>query len=141
MFQEKSAGLALGLTACGFAAVAGALVVPDSSSAPNALVAASASATSAAVMRAISCHTVVFTALAVFAAAEATAALVGSVTAVPLHTLCAVSTAISLILIEISAPMSIKLAGLSPQANADSDQPVLNSDRPGGQSNQRPGHG
>lgn len=129
VFHDKSAGLALGLTACGFAAVAGALIVPDSFSAPNALVAASASATSAAAMRAISCHTVVFTALTVFAAAAAIAALVGSVTTVPLHTLCAASTAIALILIEVSAPVSIKLAGLSPQANADADQPVLNSDR------------
>ncbi|MGA8330299.1 MAG: type VII secretion integral membrane protein EccD, partial [Mycobacterium sp.] len=104
VFGEKSAGLALGLTACGFAAVAGALIVPDSFSAPNALVAASASATSAAVMRAIRCHTVVFTAAAIFAAATATAALLCSVTTIPLHALSAASAAISLILIEVSAP-------------------------------------
>ncbi len=129
VLQDKSTGLALGLTACGFAAVAGALIVPDSFGAPNALVAASASATSSAAMRAIGCHTVVFTAIAVFSAAAATAALVGSVTAVPLQTLCAASAAISLILIEVSAPVSIKLAGLSRQANADSARPVLDSDR------------
>jgi type VII secretion integral membrane protein EccD len=129
VFGDKSAGLALGLTACGFAAVAGALIVPESFGAPNALVAASASATSAAVMRAISCHTVTFTALAIFSAAAATAALVGSVITVPLHALCAASAAISLILIEVSAPVSIKLAGLSSQAHADPDQPALDSDR------------
>ena len=129
VFGDKSAGLALGLTACGFAAVAGALIVPDNFSAPKALVAASASATAAAVMRAISCHTVVFTASAIFAAAAASAALAGSVTTIPPQALCAASAAISLILIEVSAPVSIRLAGLSSQLNADSDQPVLDSDR------------
>jgi type VII secretion integral membrane protein EccD len=129
VFREKSAGLLLGLIACWFAMVAGALIVPGGLGAPNALFAAAASAAAAAVMRAIGCHTVVFTALACFAATGATIALVGAVTTIPLPALGAVCAAISLILIEISAPMSIRLAGLAPQPSSDSDEPMLNPDR------------
>jgi type VII secretion integral membrane protein EccD len=129
VFREKSAGLLLGLIACWFAMVAGALIVPGGLGAPNALFAAAASAAAAAVMRAIGCHTVVFTALACFAATGATIALVGAVTTIALPALGAVCAVISLILIEISAPMSIGLAGLSPQPSSDSDEPMLNPDR------------
>ena len=125
VFREKSAGLTLGLIACWCAAIAGALVVPDGLGAPNALFAAAASTASAAFMRAIGCHTVVFTALTCFTATEATVALVGTTTAIPLYALGAGSAAISLILVEISAPMSIRLAGLSLQSSVDSDEPML----------------
>ena len=86
-------------------------------------------AAAAAVMRVMGCHTVVFTALTCFAATGATIALVGTVTTIPLHALGAASAAISLILIEISAPISIRLSGLSPQPSSDSDEPMLNPDR------------
>ena len=129
VFCEKSAGLTMGLIACWCAAVAGALVVPGGFGAPNALFGAAASTTSAAVMRAIGCHTVVFTALTCFAATEATAALVGTMTAIPLYALGAASAAICLILIEISGPLSIRLAGLAPRPSFDSDEPMLNSDQ------------
>ncbi|MGA9491882.1 MAG: type VII secretion integral membrane protein EccD [Mycobacterium sp.] len=129
VFRSKAMGLTLGLIGCGFAAVAGALIVPDNAGAPNVLCAAAAAATSAAVMRAIGCHTVAFTALTVFAATTATAALVGAVADIPVHALGAASAAISLILIETSAPMSIVLAGLSLQLNPDSDEPILYSNR------------
>jgi ESX secretion system protein EccD len=129
VFREKSAGLTMGLIACWCAAIAGALVVPGRLGAPNALFAAAASTTSAAFMRAVGCHTVVFTALTCFAATEATAALVGTMTAIPLYALGAASAATSLLLIEMSAPMSIRLAGLSPRPSVDSDEPMLNPDQ------------
>jgi type VII secretion integral membrane protein EccD len=129
VFREKSAGLTIGLIACWCAAVAGALVVPGGLGAPNALFGAAASTTSAAVLRAIGCHTVVFTALTCFAATEATAALVGTMTAIPLYALGAASAAISLIVIEISAPLSIRLAGLASRPGFDSDEPMLTSDQ------------
>ncbi len=119
VLRETSLGLTLGVIACGFAAAAGALTVPGTVGAPNALFAAAATATSAAVMRAIGCHTVVFTAITGFASTAATAALVAAVVTIPLHALGAASAAISLVLIERSAPMSIRLAGLSPQQDSD----------------------
>jgi type VII secretion integral membrane protein EccD len=128
VFREKSAGLLLGLVACWFAMVAGALIVPGGPGAPNALFAAAAAAAAAAVMRAIGCHTVVFTTLTCFAATAATIASVGAVTTIPLHALGAASAAISLILIETSAPISIKLSGLSPQPSPDPNEPMLNPD-------------
>jgi type VII secretion integral membrane protein EccD len=129
VFHEKSAGLTMGLVACWCAAVAGALVVPGGLGAPHLLFATAASATSAACMRAIGCHTAVFTALTCVAATEATAALVGTMAAIPLHALGAASAAISLVVIEMSAPMSIRLAGLSPRPCFDSDAPMLNPNR------------
>lgn len=129
VFESKTMGLTLGLIGCGFAAVAGALVVPGNAGAPNVLCAAAAAATSSAVMRAICCHTVVFTALMVFAATTATAALVGELANIPVHAVGAASAAISLILIETSAPTSIVLAGLSSQLNAGADEPMPYSNR------------
>jgi type VII secretion integral membrane protein EccD len=115
VFREQSAGLTLGMLASAFAALAGLLAVPGSPGAPNALFAASAAAASAATMRVIGCHTAVFTALACFAAAGAAAASVGAVTTIPLQAVGAASAAISLALVEVSAPASIMLARLSPQ--------------------------
>lgn len=113
-FREQLAGLTLGLVAIGFAALAGLLAVPGGPGAPNALFAAAAALTSAAVMRVIGCHAAVFTALGCLAASVVAAALVGAVTAVPLRTIGAASAAISLALVEVSAPASIVLARLSP---------------------------
>jgi type VII secretion integral membrane protein EccD len=121
MFRDKTAGLTLGLAACGFAALAGLLAVPGDLGPPNALLAMAAAATSATVIRAIGCCTTVFTALACFAAVGAAAAVVGAITDVPLQAIGAASAAISLVLVEASAPMSIRLAGLSSQMTSDSD--------------------
>lgn len=129
VFRSNTMGLTLGLIGCGFAAVSGALVVPGSAGAPNVLCAAAAAATSAAVIRAVGCHTVVFTALMVFAATTATTALVSAVANIGVHAVGAASAAISLILIETAAPTSIVLAGLSLQLNADSDEPMPYSNR------------
>ena len=121
LFREQSAGLTLGLLAIGFAGLAGLLAVPGGPGAPNALFAAAAAATSAAVIRVMGCHAVIFNALTCFGAATATAALVGAVTAVPLQTIGAASAAISLALVEVSAPVSIMLARLSPQLPPNPD--------------------
>jgi type VII secretion integral membrane protein EccD len=118
VFLEPSAGLTLGMLASGFAALAGLLAVPGGPGAPNALFAAAAAATSAAMMRVIGCHAVVFTALTCFAATGAAAASVGALTTVPLPAIGAASTAISLALIEVSAPASMMFARLSPQLPA-----------------------
>ena len=111
----------MGLIACGFAAVAGALIVPGCGSAECA-VRGGCDDDIGGIMRTIGCHTVVFTAITGFASIEATAALVGTVIAMPLYALGAASAAISLILIEASAPMSIRLAGLSPRQDSDGVQ-------------------
>ena len=62
-----------------------------------------------------------FTALACFAVVETAAAVVSTATGMPLPALGAASAAISLILIEASAPVSIILAGLSSQVTSEPD--------------------
>jgi type VII secretion integral membrane protein EccD len=119
-FGDRIAGLTLGMTASGFAAVAGLLVVPGGPGAPNALLAAmAAAATSIVTMHVTGCCTVAFTALSGFAAVAAAAATVSAVTAAPLHAIGAISAAISLGLLEASARVSIMLAGLSPRLASD----------------------
>jgi type VII secretion integral membrane protein EccD len=112
--REKSIGLTWGTLATGFAALVGLFVVPGGPSAPNALFAAAAAATCAAVMRVISSYAVAFTALMTFAATGATAAMVATITAIPLQAIGAAFTAISLAFVEASAPLSVTLARLSP---------------------------
>jgi type VII secretion integral membrane protein EccD len=116
VFRDRMAGLTLGVAASGFAALAGLLAIPGGPGAPNALLAAmAAAATSIVTMHVTGCGTVVFTALACFAAVAAAAAVVGAVTTTPLQAIGAVSAAISLGLLEASARVSIVLAGLSPR--------------------------
>ena len=122
MFRDKTAALMLGLAACGFAALAGLLTVPGEIGAPNALLATAASATTAAAIRITGCCATVFTALACFATVETAATVVGAVTGMPLPALGAASAAISLILIEASAPVSIILAGLSSQMTSEHEE-------------------
>jgi type VII secretion integral membrane protein EccD len=118
-FRDRTAGLTLGLVATGFTALAGFLAVPGVPGAPNALLAMAAAAASAASLRVIGCCAVVFTAVCCFATAAAAAALVASVSAVPLQAIAAGSAAISLVLVEASAPVSIRLAGLSRQLSSE----------------------
>jgi type VII secretion integral membrane protein EccD len=129
LFRDRTAGLTLGLAASGFAALAGLLAIPGGLGAPNALLAAAATATSATAMRMIGCCATVFTALACFATVEAAAAMVGALTAVPLSAIGAASAAVSLVLVETSAAVSIVLAGLSsharPEPDAARDRPAL----------------
>jgi type VII secretion integral membrane protein EccD len=113
--REQSAGLTLGLLAIGFAALAGLLAVPGGVGAPHALFGAAAAAMSAATIRVMGCHAVLFNGLVCFAATGAAAALVGVITAVPLQAISGASAAVSLALVEVSAPMSMMIARLSPQ--------------------------
>ena len=94
--------------------LSGSLAVPGGPGAPNALFAAAAAATAAAIVRMFACHAVVFTALACFATACATAAAVGAVVATPLPAMGAGLAAISLALFEAAAPVSVMLTRLSP---------------------------
>jgi len=121
LFSDRTAGLTLGLAASGLAALAGLLAVPGHMGAPNALLATAATATSATVIRVIGCCAAVFTALACLAGFEAAAAVVGTITAVPLPAIGAASAAISLTLVEASARVSIMLAGLSSQVRPVED--------------------
>ncbi len=118
-FRDTTAGLTLGLVATGFIALAGLLVVRGALGAPGALLAMTAAAVSAASLRVIGCCAVVFTAVCCFATAAAVATLVAAVSAVPLQAIAAGSAAISLALVEASAPASIMLAGLSPQLSSE----------------------
>jgi type VII secretion integral membrane protein EccD len=121
-YRESSIGITLGGLAASFAALAGLLVVPGGLGAPNALLAAAASATVAAAMRVMSSHAVVFTALVALTATGATASAVAAITAIPPQAIGAAVAALSLALLEASAPMSIILARLSPSAtDPDSD--------------------
>lgn len=115
VFRHRSAGLTLGLLASGFAALAGLLAVPGGPGAPNVLFSAAAAAASAAVMCVIDCYPVVFTALACVATIGAAAALVGVIIGPPLQSIASVTTAASLLLVELAAPMSIVVARLTPQ--------------------------
>lgn len=115
-FRDEIAGLTLGLLASGFAAVAGLLAVPGGPGAPNALLAGSATAVTAVLgLRLIGGGTAIFTAIACFATVAAVAALAAAVGAASLPTIGAASTVASLTLLEMSARVSIRLAGLSPQ--------------------------
>ena len=120
--RNRAAALMLGLTACGFAAVAGLLAVPGYIGAPNALLATAATATTAAAIRMMGCCTTVFTALACFAAVETAATVVSAVMGMPPQALGAASAAISLILLEASAPVSIIVAGLSSHVTSERDE-------------------
>ncbi|WP_293054702.1 type VII secretion integral membrane protein EccD [Mycobacterium sp.] len=115
-FGDGLAGLTLGLLAAGFATGAGLLAVPGGPGAPNALLAATAGAATALLaLRIIGCGRALFTAVGGFGLLAAAAALAASVGAAPPRVLGAACTLLSLALIETSARVSIRLAGLSPQ--------------------------
>jgi type VII secretion integral membrane protein EccD len=122
-FRDRTAGLTLGLIATGFIALTGLLVVRGVPGGPGALLATAAAAASAASLRAIGCCAAVFTALCCFATAAMAATLVAAVSAVPLQAIAAGSAAISLVLVEASAPVSIMLAGLSRQLSSEPQSP------------------
>jgi type VII secretion integral membrane protein EccD len=122
VYREPSIGMTWGGLASGFAGLTGLCAVPGALGAPNALLAAAASATSAAAMRVISSHAVAFTALLAVSATGAAASAVAAITAITPQAVGAAVAALSLALLEASAPMSLILARLSPSAtNADSD--------------------
>lgn len=114
VFDEPGAGLSLGLIGTGFTALAGLFAVPGGPGAPNALLAAAAAGTAAAIVRVFCGHATVFTTSSVLAAVCATAAAVRAVVAAPLPAIGAGLATVSLALIEAAAPLSVMLARLSP---------------------------
>lgn len=119
VFRDRTAGLTLGLVATTFIALAGLLVARGAPGAPGTLLATAAAVASAASLRVMGCCATVFTALCCFATAATAATLVAAVSAAPLQAIAAGSAAISLVLVEASAPVSIMLAGLSPELSSD----------------------
>jgi type VII secretion integral membrane protein EccD len=114
--RDPVAGLTLSLIATTFAAVGGFLAVPGAPGVPNVLLAAMAAAVmSVLAMRVSGCGVVTLTAVSCFAMVIAIAALVGVITAAPLHIIGSVSALASLGLLGVAARVSIVLAGLSPQ--------------------------
>jgi type VII secretion integral membrane protein EccD len=111
---EDGAGLTLGMLATAFSALAGCVAVPGGPGAANALLGTAAATTAAALVRVISCHAAVFTALMCCAATCCTAAAVCVMCAAPLPAVGAGMAALSLALIEASPSASITLARLSP---------------------------
>jgi ESX secretion system protein EccD len=122
VFDEPGAGLLLGLMGAGFAALAGLFAVPGGPGAPNALFAAAAMGTAAAIVRVFACHAVVFTGLACLATAGAITAAVSAVVVAPMPAIGGGLAAISLALIEAAAPVSVMLARLSPVPVDSPDQ-------------------
>jgi len=125
--RDPIAGLTLGLIGTGFAAVAGFLVVPGPPGVPNVLLATmTAAVTSVLAMRASGCGAVTLTAVSCFAMVIAIAALVGVITAAPLHIIGSVSTLASLGLLGVAGRVSIVLAGLSPRLDLETVEPEGN---------------
>ncbi|OBF60272.1 type VII secretion integral membrane protein EccD [Mycobacterium sp. 852002-50816_SCH5313054-b] len=113
---DAVAGLALGVIATAFTAVAGYLAVPGVPGLPNVVLGAmTAAVTSVLALRLAGCGAVTLTALACVATIIAAAAFVGVITAAPPHVIGSVSALISLSLLGVAARISIALAGLSPQ--------------------------
>jgi type VII secretion integral membrane protein EccD len=122
VFSEERASLMLGLMATGFAALTGLLAVPGGPGAPNALFAAAAGATWAAMVRMTACHAVLFEVLACFATTCLSAVLVCVLAAAPLPVVGPGLATISLAMIEVAPPLSVMIARLSPDAPASADR-------------------
>ncbi len=115
-YGDAFAGLALGVIATAFTAVAGYLAVPGAPGLPNVVLGAmTAAVTSVAVLRVSGCGAVTLTALACVATLIAAAAFVGVITAAPPHVIGSAFALMSLGLLGVAARISIALAGLSPR--------------------------
>jgi type VII secretion integral membrane protein EccD len=123
VFGEDRGGLALGLIATGFAALAGLLAVPGGPGAANALFAAAAAATCAAIVRLIASQAVLFAIVACFAMTCVATASVCLLAAEPLPVTGAGLAAMSLAMMEAAPTLSVMLARLSP------DMPSADPDR------------
>jgi type VII secretion integral membrane protein EccD len=127
-YRDPMAGLTLSVIATVFATVAGFVAVPGTPGVANVLLAATAAAvTSVLAMRLSGCGVVTLTAVSCFAMVIAVAALVGVITAAPLHVIGSVSVLVSLGLLGVGTRVSIVLAGLSPllppEPNLDGFEP------------------
>jgi type VII secretion integral membrane protein EccD len=118
-YRDPIAGLVLNVIGTALAAVAGFVAVPGVPSVANvSLAAVAAAVASVLAMRLSGCDVVPLTAVACFAAVIAAAALVGAITAAPLHVIASVCGVVSLGLLGVVARVSISLAGLSPRLGA-----------------------
>lgn len=115
-YGDAFAGLALGVIATVFAAVAGYLAVPGGPGLPNVVLGAmTASVTSVLALRLSGCGAVALSAIACVATIIAAAAFVGVITGAPPHAVSSVSALICLGLLGVAARVSIAVAGLSPR--------------------------
>ena len=129
-FRDRCTGLAMGLVATAFAALAGLVAVPGELGAPNMLFAVAAAAAMAAIMLVISGQSMVFATLVTLATTGAAAALVDAITAMPPQAVGAAFAAVSLSAVEASTPVSIMLGRLSPStAEPGSDAPPTSPDQ------------
>ena len=127
VYRDEIGGLTLGLLATGFVTVAGLLAVPDRVGAPHVLLAAmSAAVMSVVTMRLTGCSSVALTAVSCLAIVIAGSALAVVITAAPLHVIGSMSAVASLVLLEVSARVSIAWTGLSPQLPTARDAAVRN---------------
>jgi type VII secretion integral membrane protein EccD len=109
-------GLAFGVLATVFAAVAGYLAVPGPPGLPNVVLGAMTSAvTSVLALRLSGCGAAALSAIACVATIIAAAAFVGVTTCAPPHVVGSVSALICLGLLGVAARIAIAVAGLSPQ--------------------------
>lgn len=126
-YREPVAALALSIHATLFATVAGFLAVPGAPGVLNVLLAAMAAAVTAVLAVLVAgAGTVTLTAVACATATIALAALAAAITAVPWQAVGSLTALASFGLLEVSARMSIVLAGLSPQLSptTDADDPL-----------------
>ena len=118
-YRDPIAGLALSVIGTALAAVAGFVAVPGVPSVANvSLAAVAAAVASVLAMRLSGCDVVPLTAGACFASVIAAAALVGAITAAPLHAVASVCGVVSVSLLGVAARVSISLTGLSPRLGA-----------------------
>lgn len=118
-FRDPIAAIALSVIATIFAAVAGLVAVPGAPGLPHFMLAAMAAAVTAVLaIRVTGCGAVPMTAVACFAVVVSVAALAGVITSAPLQVIGSVATLASLGLLDMSARLSMALAGLSPRLPA-----------------------
>jgi type VII secretion integral membrane protein EccD len=123
-YRDPAAGLALGVIATVFAAVAGFLVVPGRPGLPNVLLAATAAAlTSVLAMRVSGCGGVALTAVSGVAMVVAVAALAGVLSGAPPRVIGSVAALVCVGLLGTAGRVSIVLAGLSPRLDAVEQHP------------------
>jgi type VII secretion integral membrane protein EccD len=129
VYREPVAGVTLGLVANGFLTVTAFLAVPDGPGPPNALLAAMAAGVVAVLtMRLIGGGTRTFTTVCCVALVIAVAAVATVLIAGPLLVMGALTTVVSLALLEVSVRLSITWAGLSPRLPTPLDGPDLAPD-------------
>jgi type VII secretion integral membrane protein EccD len=119
---EPNVTLSFGMTAVGFGAIAGYLMVPGGPAPPNFFLAAAiCSAISTVLLHATSRGSVSFIAIAAFSSLTAIAAAAATIWPVPTATLGAVLAVASLAVLSVAAKVSVFLTGLSPRMPDPSD--------------------